>query len=167
MPAKGQYASQTDVSIERSEAELKQTLKRYGCYDISSGEFRGQSFLVAHYAKRMIQINLVMPDRKEFELRANGARQSPKQATLGYEKELRRQWRVMILLLKAKFEAVMARPEIFEWEFLAYLVDPSTNKTIGEQIVPQIGPAYDGDRSNGMLRLPPPGGGNWREVKEA
>jgi hypothetical protein len=147
------YASRTDVSIERSEAEVKTTLRRYGCYDITAGEYHGQSFLIAHYAQRRLKIVVNMPPRSAFEKNAAGNTMHPKQAMQAWEKECRRQWRVLVLLLKAKFEAVMASPEIFEYEFLAYIMDPATGRTIGETIVPQIAGAYEGGEKPLQLQI--------------
>lgn len=169
MPTK--YAEGTDVSIERSEAEVKAVLRRYGCYDITSGEYQGLTFLVAHYLKRQLRIEVKMPLLASFKLNRSGNTNSPRMARMSWEKECRRQWRVLVLLLKAKFEAVMASPEIFEIEFLGYIVDPATGQTIGSQIVPQIASAYESDHPRPLLLGPLGNGGterkgNWREVKD-
>lgn len=151
---KHRYADDSKVPVERSEAEVKTVLRRYGCYDITTGEYQGQSFIVAHYVKRRIRITVNMPALTEFQFNTAGNKRSQTQAQQGWSKEVRRQWRVLVLLLKAKFEAVHARPEIFDYEFLAYLVDPATGRTIGEQIVPQIANAYEG-HTNTPLMLGP------------
>jgi hypothetical protein len=58
-------------------------------------------------------------------------------------------WRALLLVIKAKLEAVETGITTFEDEFLAHLVLPN-GQTVGEWAIPMIAEAYE----NG-LRLPP------------
>jgi hypothetical protein len=51
-----------------------------------------------------------------------------------YEQEERRIWRVLYWSIKARMEAVEEGVETFQQAFLAHLVDPSTNRTLWEQV---------------------------------
>jgi hypothetical protein len=50
----------------------------------------------------------------------------------------RQRWRALYLVVRAKIEAVEAGLAIFEEEFLAFIVVPGLNKTIGEIMVPRL-----------------------------
>ena len=52
-------------------------------------------------------------------------------------------WRALLLVIKAKLEAVAAGICVFESEFLAHIVLPGTGQTFGEWAIPQIARAYD------------------------
>ena len=80
----------------------------------------------------------------------------------------RQRWRALLLVIKAKLEAVTAGISTIETEFLANIVLPD-NTTAGEWMIPQIDQAYrtgqmppmlpaagnSDPRSSGPIALPP------------
>ena len=63
--------------------------------------------------------------------------------------EERQRWRALVLVIKAKLEAVESGITTFENEFLAHIVLPD-NRTVGEWLAPQIDSAYE---EGGMPKL--------------
>lgn len=58
------------------------------------------------------------------------------------EQDERRRWRALLLVVKAKLEAVDSGISMFEEEFMAHIVDPKTNRTVGDVLVPRIQAHY-------------------------
>jgi len=59
----------------------------------------------------------------------------------------RQRWRALLLVIRAKLEAVSSGISIFEEEFLAHIVT-NDGQTVGEHLVPRL-------QSGGRLALPP------------
>jgi hypothetical protein len=55
---------------------------------------------------------------------------------------VRRLWRVLLLTIKSKCEAVENGLVGFDEEFLSFVVVPGENRTIGELLVPQLDEVY-------------------------
>lgn len=60
----------------------------------------------------------------------------------GQEQRQRSKWRVLVLVVKAKLEAIQSGVVTFEQEFLAHIVMPD-NQTVGEHLVSKIAAAYE------------------------
>jgi hypothetical protein len=141
------YAEKTSVPVERSRAEVEKTLLRYGATGFAySWERReapnvrrisGQGpTIVREYVKiafkfkeRAIQIEVPMPHEVEF----GGLPERAKAAQ-------RQRWRALLLVLKAKLEAVESGISSLEAEFLANVL-MSDGRTIGEVLVPRLSEA--------------------------
>jgi hypothetical protein len=65
------------------------------------------------------------------------------------ESELKRRWRALVLIVKAKLELVASGGSTFEVEFLAHTMLPNGD-TVGETMLPRIAQAY---RTNSMPPL--------------
>ena len=59
-------------------------------------------------------------------------------------------WRALLLVVKAKLEAVEAEIATFEEEFLPHIVLPN-GRTVGEMALPEIERAYQGGRTPALL----------------
>ena len=57
------------------------------------------------------------------------------------QKEIRRLWRSLAMIIKAKLEAVASGVSIFDDEFMPYIVLPN-GETVGQFMRPQIDVAY-------------------------
>jgi hypothetical protein len=148
------FAEKTTVSPAKSKAEIEDLLRRYGADQFMNGwdstslrevvGFRCQS--------RFIRFELPMPDRKErrfthVKRRAGYSEttRTEKQATEAWEQEVRRRWRALALVIKAKLEAVESGITSFEHEFMAHIVMPD-GKTVGQHVGPAIAQAYQSGR---------------------
>lgn len=153
------YAEGTEVSVEKSKAEIERTITRYGGDLISFG-WRDERTAVLgfRFRGRYAKFDQRLPNLadREFQRTARGVLRSPAQVKASYEAELRRRWRVLLIRLKVKFETVESEPELFEEEFMAHLLLPD-GSTVMEWIQPQIEQAYlSGRMPDRMLLLPAP-----------
>jgi hypothetical protein len=137
------YAEGTDVSSERSKAEIERTLTRYGADQFMYGWKEGGAFVGFRAQGRMIRFYLPLPnkDSDEFTRSPTGKPRSAQAAYTAYEQATRQRWRALSLVIKAKLEAVESGIAEFDEEFLAYIVLPG-GQTVGETMVPQIEVAY-------------------------
>lgn len=115
------YAYRTKVPVDNSIAEIKKTIRRYGAEGIMVGEGPAKHSVMFRYQERHIK----------FVIDVEGAD----------DRELRRLWRCLVLVIKSKLESVSTGIVTFEEEFLAHIVLPD-GKTIGQAIAPQIESTY-------------------------
>jgi hypothetical protein len=155
------YASQTSVSVERSKAEIERTLQRYGASQFIYGWDRQEAvigFVVAiDEQMRQVRFKVKVPDRAAFIKTPTGRRRSPSQAEREWGQAQRQRWRALLLVIKAKLEAIEAGIATFEDEFLAYTMLPS-GETVGEWMQPQLDEVYREGVMPGTLRLALPAG---------
>lgn len=122
------YAETTKVPVERTKHEIEQALKRYGADQFISGWEHGRAMLGFRAQQRMIRFELVLPD-------ADGRNK------VKAEQQIRQRWRALLLVIKAKLEAVESNISTFESEFLAHIVLPD-NRTVGQALAPQLAQMY-------------------------
>lgn len=155
------YASQTSVSVERSKAEIERTLQRYGASQFIYGWDRQEAvigFVVqGDEQMRQVRFKVKVPDRQQFLKTPTGRRRSNVQAEREWEQAQRQRWRALLLVIKAKLEAIEAGIATFEDEFLAYTMLPS-GETVGEWMQPQLDEVYRDGVMPGTLRLALPAG---------
>ena len=139
------YAANTDVSSDRSRAEIERTLERYGADQFFYGWQDGAATIGFRMHDRRVQFVLPLPDRNADDFRLTPskryARSSADQAK-AYEQAVKQKWRALSLVVKAKLEAVESGITTFEEEFLAHIVLPGGQR-VGAWMIPQIGRAYE------------------------
>lgn len=144
------YAANTSVPVERSRNEIEATLLRYGASQFMygwSGDGAMIAFLVeTEQGKRNVRFVLPLPSRDErrFTHHSQGVRTASAAQGL-WEQACRQRWRALLLVVKAKLEAVESGIATFEDEFLAYIMLPD-GSTVSELLAPQLQAAYDPDR---------------------
>lgn len=143
----GVYAQNTEVTPEKSRAEIERTLERYGATSFMYGWDGPKAVIAFNIASRHIKFILTLPDRAdpeftEYQRGFSTYKRSDTEARSRWEKACRQKWRALSLVIKAKLEAVDADITTVEQEFLAHIVMPN-GKTVGESIRPQIQEAYD------------------------
>lgn len=139
------YASKTKVPVDRSRMEIESTLKRYGASQFISG-WDGVSAVIGCTVRgRMIRFTLPLPPAKGMSEQRR-------------EQETRRLWRALVLVLKAKLEAVNSGIATFDHEFLPYIVMPD-GKTVSWHVLPSVVEAYKSGKmpADLPLALPAPG----------
>jgi hypothetical protein len=149
------YAENTQVSSDRSRAEIERTLRRYGATAFGYGWDAQAATLMFEIANRRVMFRLPMPDptSKVFTRTPTGKDRSPPAAEAAFEQAVRQRWRALALVIKAKLEAVAAGITTIEQEFLAHIVLPD-GRTVGEYAKPAIASAYESGEMPKML----PGG---------
>ena len=124
------YAAGTTVAADRSRIELERLLRRFGATGFAYG---WQSTPTARESVgfemhgRQVRIELPIPasDSVEFTVTPGGKRRSETAARDAYDAEIRRRWRSLVLVVKAKLTAVADGISTVEREFLADVVLPS------------------------------------------
>lgn len=146
------YASATEVSTEKSRAEIERTLTRYGASAFIYGWEENRALIMFKARDRHIRFVLALPDPKErrFLMTSRGMR-TPEKARAEWEQACRQSWRALALVIKAKLEAIEAKISTFENEFLANVVLPD-GSTFGQWAGPEIARAYElGDMPKTLL----------------
>lgn len=136
------YAAETTVSIERSKTELERLLERHGA-DQFGYMTDGDGALVAFRMRdRHVRFLMPIPPRDDFYL-TPGGQQRYKEAAVdrAWEQAQRSRWRGLVLIVKAKLEAVESGVSTFEREFLSDILLPD-GRTVHEFLAPQIAKAY-------------------------
>lgn len=137
------YAANTDVSAAKSRAEIETTLSRYGADQFMYGWAEGRAVIGFRMEGRFVRFEMPMPDANDeaFTLTPTGRDRSQKAQEDAYDQAVRQRWRALLLVIKAKLEAVEAEITTFEEEFLAHIVMPD-GSTVGATAVPAIAEAY-------------------------
>ena len=142
------YAARTAVSVERSRDEIERLLVRYGATAFQYGWEGELSAISFKLADRYVRILLPMPERETHS--PAGRRRSATAQQSAYEQAVRQRWRSLVLIVKAKLEAIASGITTLEREFLADVVMPN-NQTVGQWLAPQIEAAYETGRMPPLL----------------
>lgn len=126
------YAERTKVPIERSRDEIERVLKRYGADQFMYGWRDGAALIAFRAQGRQIRFVLPTPDDPQ---------------------EARQRWRALVLVIKAKLEAVESGIVTFEDEFLAHIVLPDGQR-VGEWLEPRLALAYESGKMPPLLPAP-------------
>jgi hypothetical protein len=127
-----QFAARTRVSPASTRVEIERTVKRYGATGFSSG-WQGTSVRIEFLCRdRHIRMTMTEPERPQSQ---------------------RQKWRALLLLVKAKLEAVDANISTFEEAFLADIVMPD-GRTVYETTRGPIKLAYEGGPAPALLGAP-------------
>ncbi len=114
------YARKTEVPISRSRQQIEDTIIRYGADQFGSAldEAGGRAMIQFRMKSWLVRFILPLPK--------------------GCSEQVHRQrWRALLLVIKAKLEAVEDQITTFEEEFLPHIVTPRGD-TFGEWAVPQL-----------------------------
>lgn len=151
------YAATTTVSSEKTRLEVERTLRKYGADQFAYGwdDHADRAMIGFRVTGRQIRIELPMPSSTEKRIthtqtglkRSEGSRQEM------YEQAIRQRWRALLLVIKAKLEAIDSGISTIEKEFLADVVLPD-GRTLGEYVAPQLERAYAENRMPQLLPGP-------------
>lgn len=139
------YAQDTSVPVERSRAEIERVAEKHGATGFMSAWTKEGSVIVFEFSNRRVRFrvpNEFKPLRpndplvKKWERMDEAAREKLKQTII--DKEQRRLWRSLVLIIKAKLEAVASGITTFEHEFLSNIVVDGRSGTVGDQVIPAL-----------------------------
>ena len=139
------YAQNTGVSVERSRAEIETIVKRYGASKFANGWDGEGATILFEMKNRRVRFDVPIPPLEEFRkmVKWGKERELPDgEAQKLHDQEIRRRFRALLLIIKAKLEAVESNITTFEEEFLAHIVLPG-GQTVGEWLTPQIETSYE------------------------
>lgn len=123
------FAHGTHVPVNQTRSEIEKLLQTHGASGFIFGAAAGSALIAFEMSARRLRFLVPMPTAK-------ASRESERKV----EAEIRRRWRALLLVLKAKLEAVASKIVQFDEEFLAHIV-VSGNTTIGDTMLPQLGEA--------------------------
>ena len=141
----GKYASETSVSVDKSRTEIERTLTRFGATAFAYGwvsDPPGAQVMFELDGRRMrMSVPMPKPGDRQFTHTPTGLERSEAGMRNEYDKELRRLWRALLLIIKAKLEAIASGIVTAEDEFMPHVVLPS-GETVGEWVGPQLARLY-------------------------
>lgn len=160
------YARGTEVSVDRSEAEIRRLLQRYGADQITVGTSAEppQAAVLFNYlapaakgapARRLpvkVVIALPSPREERFTRTPSGRRPRSQEAAYNeWRNACRQQWRVLVLLIQAQLEGILNGIVTPEEAFLPWLV-LAGGRTVSQWASQEL-------TSGHMPALPAPGEG--------
>jgi len=155
MVSGGRFAEKTTVSAERSRQEIENLLRRYKATGFLSGWAEGRAHVAFEMSGRRVKfvMKVPVPDEPRFNVYRQGASERPRSPDVAFrlwEQASRQVWRALLLVIKAKLEAVEAGISVFEDEFLAHIVMPD-GRTVAEHIKPSLKLAYESGKMAPLL----------------
>lgn len=138
------YAEGTTVAPEKSQMEIKQVCTKHGATGFGYGEAAhgGQIEFEMHGRRVRFTVRYPDPKDKRFTHLTPYRTRTALDAKHRYDAEIRRLWRVLLLTIKGKLEAIENGAVGFEEEMLAHIVVPGTGRTLGDWFLPQLDEAY-------------------------
>lgn len=123
------YAERTTVPISKSIEEIESALRRYGANAFHYGSDDEAQYAVIGFRlkERQVKMRLPLPDERK--------------GTARYEQAVRQRYRALLLVVKAKLEAIAGGITTLEREFLPDIVT-ATGQTVSEVLAPQIEEMY-------------------------
>lgn len=131
------YAEKTTVPVSKSRMEIEDLIRKHGAGQFVSG-YSGNRVMIGFTAyNRQVRFMVDIPVGK----------------TQKDTEQLERQrWRALLLVIKAKFEAIDSGVSCFDDEFLAHIVLPD-GKTCGDYMVPQLEAVYETGQMPALLPI--------------
>lgn len=139
------YAENTTVDVERSIGEILSTFKRYECSAYAHAVHNGIHQVMFSKGGRSYRMSIPPVDVKNYTRTETGRQRTPEVAQKDADKEMRRRARVLLLLIKAKFEACAIEDSSVEKEFMGDMILPS-GRTVFEwsqSEFPKLGPGQE------------------------
>lgn len=141
------YANRTEVSVAKSKAEIETVLTKYGADQFISGWADDTAVVAFRMNERHIKMQLPLPDRKDPDITHYKRGYSLVERSVDaqanrYEQACRARWRALLLVIKAKLEAIETGISVFDDEFMPHIVMPD-GRTVSEHIRPAITNAYE------------------------
>ena len=131
------YAGNTTVSPEKSQEEIKRTLRKYGADRFGVMEERTKAHVMFEYSNLSIQLTIDLPDREQFEITETGRTRTDAAIETAHNQAIKQRWRALLLAIKAKLEAIECGISTIEKEFLAFMVMPD-GRQLSEHLIPKI-----------------------------
>jgi len=131
------YAEKTGVAVEKSRMEIERLLQRKKAAQYVTAVDHEKRLAVVQFklSNRLIRFDLMLPDYPKYTSQTNLRK---------YEQAERQKWRALLLVLKAKMEAIESGISTLDSEFLAHMVIPGMGgRTVGEYIAPQLERVYE------------------------
>jgi len=132
--------------MENSRAELERLLSRHRCTKFASGvDHEAHTATVQfHLNNRIVKFAIALPDPKDPKyklIKRSYLERTQAGIDKVVEQETRTRWRSLLLVVKAKLEAIESGIASFEDEFLAHVLLPN-QETVAQYIGPMVDQIY-------------------------
>lgn len=160
------YATETKVPISKSASELTDLLARHGATQrlVATDDATGRVVIKFALQGHVIQL-AIKPERCPLNVDSSHFDPDAPRGWRGWSASKRRDWilaanvqygraawRRLLLITRAKLEVIAEGHSTVAREFLADLLLPNGNTTVGEQIIEQLTDVY---ATNSLPRLMP------------
>ena len=152
MASRRKFADRTSVAVEKSKAQIEALVMRLGAQEYATHnapDLQAIGFRINNLRVRFDLPIVPVKDYKRYKHGNHYRDRTERQAWDAWDQELRRRWRALLLVIKAKIEAIDTGITSFEQEFLPFIV-LAGGKTIAETVIPQLE-----DRTKGNIPLLP------------
>lgn len=143
------FASSTTVAAEKSRMEIEMMLSRAGADQFGYMAGSNQAVIAFRIQRRSVRMNVPLPSSAELAYDGRKHRRNPKQLEAAVQQEIRRRWRALALVIKAKLTAVADGISTIEREFLPDII-LADGRTLGDA----MRPALEAARGGAPLMLP-------------
>jgi hypothetical protein len=148
------FAEGTDISAERSRADIETLLRKHGASEFAVYTSDERTVYMYRLKGMMVRHTVEYPPSSPYEYvpRASWKKRPADQVKKLQEAEWRRRWRALLLVCKAKLEIVDSGGSTFEREFLADILLPN-GETMGQAMLPRLVEAYETGEMPAFPRL--------------
>jgi len=133
----GQYANNTTVSPEKTQSDIRETLRKYGARKFGVMEEDGKAHVMFEINNLMIQLTVELPDVNDFLKTSAGRSRKKSAANEAHVQAIRQRWRALLLAIKAKLEAIECGISTIEKEFMAFVIMPD-GRSLSDHILPKL-----------------------------
>lgn len=149
----GEYAKTTSVSTDRTIAETRKILFRYGADKFGYLEEEQRICLTFSSQNKQVRFDVPLPDRdsRDFTRTPTGRSRQNAAAQTAWEQACQQRYRAALLIIKAKLEATESGITTFEREFFANLMLPG-GKTVFDELNRPVSQAISGS-PNTLLQI--------------
>jgi hypothetical protein len=126
-----QFAAGTTVPPEKTMMEIRALLGKHGAQRIQTIEDTHLVQIAFALKNRVIRFEIELPAEDGPAFRPSYRQRTTRRAL--WEAEIRRRWRVCLLIIKSKLEAVSTNAKLFDVELLPYFVMPD-GRTVAQHI---------------------------------
>ena len=147
------FAAHTDVPVDRSIGQIRETILRYGGQAFAQAEGHGKFAIQFQMKDRFVKFFLPIPEQadKKYLRDGRGAIRSADKRYMVWDQECRARFRALAWSVKMKLEMVETGITTFEEEFYAHILLPG-GKTIYEMTHANVALAYrDGKAPKALL----------------
>ena len=149
------YAANTSVAPERSRQEIESLRMKFGAEEFGYMTRRDRAAIGFVCRNLRFELTVPLPDRDDpaFCTTPGGRKKRSKDAAFReWEKEVRRRWRSLCLVIKALLVGVNDGVLEFERAFMPYIVFPNGH-TLGDMALPGIQRAIESGQMPGSLKM--------------
>jgi hypothetical protein len=138
------YADNTAVSEDRSRHEIERMLMKFGADEFGYYTKAEKAIVAFVYKGLRFEFGVSLPRKDEARFNTTPARRTQRSDDAAYkewEKEVRRRWRSLCLVIKALLVGVEDGVLKFEEVFLPFLMLDKQGMTVGEIVGPKVAAA--------------------------